>query len=72
MELRAKALLEKKRLEKKQWDLRDAALAAAILASGMWLIIAGLTKSWGEYKSRTSRTAFRVYGFHSLHANTFT
>jgi hypothetical protein len=40
--------LEKKRLEKKQWDLRDAVLAAAILASGVWLIIAGLTKLWGE------------------------
>jgi hypothetical protein len=27
--------LEKKRLEKTQWDLREAALAAAILASGV-------------------------------------
>jgi len=36
--------LEKKRLEKKQWDFREAALAAVILASGVWMIIAGLTK----------------------------
>jgi hypothetical protein len=40
--------LEKRRLEKEQWDLREAALAAVILASGVWLIIAGLTKLWGE------------------------
>jgi hypothetical protein len=40
--------LEKKRLEKKQWDLWEAALAAGILASGVWMIIAGLTKLWGE------------------------
>jgi hypothetical protein len=40
--------LEKKRLEKKQWDLWEAALAAGILASGLWMIISGLTKLWGE------------------------
>jgi hypothetical protein len=40
--------LEKKRLEIKQWDLREAALAAVILASGVWMIIAGLIKLWGE------------------------
>jgi len=40
--------LEKKRLEIKQWDLREAAPAAVILASGVWMIIAGLTKLWGE------------------------
>jgi hypothetical protein len=34
--------LEKKSLEKEQWDLREAALAAVILASGVWMIIAGL------------------------------
>jgi hypothetical protein len=43
-----KSQLERIRLEKKQWDLREAALAAAILASGVWMIIAGLTKLWGE------------------------
>jgi hypothetical protein len=40
--------LEKKILEKKQWDLREEALAAVILASGVWMIIAGLTKLWDE------------------------
>jgi hypothetical protein len=40
--------LEKKRLEKTQWDLREAALAAAILASDVWMIIAELMKLWGE------------------------
>jgi len=40
--------LEKKRLEEMQWDLREAALAAVILASGVWMIIMGLTKLWGE------------------------
>jgi len=40
--------MEKKILEKKQWDLREAALAAVILASGVWMIIAGLTKLLGE------------------------
>src|SRR5262245_12400725 len=49
--------LEKKILEKKQWDLREAALAAAILASGVWMIIAGLTKLWDEYKSRATNSA---------------
>jgi hypothetical protein len=34
--------LEKKRLEKKQWDLREAELAAVILAPSVWMIIAGL------------------------------
>ena len=43
-----KSQLEKKRLKMKQWDLREAVLAAVILASGMWMIIAGLTKLWGE------------------------
>jgi len=43
-----KSQLEKKILEKKQWDLREAALAAVILASGVWMIIAGLTKLWDE------------------------
>jgi hypothetical protein len=37
--------LEKKRLEKEQWDLREAALAAVILVSGVWMIIAGLMVS---------------------------
>jgi len=40
--------LNKERLEKKQWDLREAPLAAVILASGVWMIIAGLMKLWGE------------------------
>jgi hypothetical protein len=40
--------LEKKRLEKKQLDLREAALAAVILASGVWMFILGLMKLWGE------------------------
>jgi hypothetical protein len=40
--------LDKERLEKKQWDLREAAMAAVILASGVWMIIAGLIKLWGE------------------------
>jgi hypothetical protein len=40
--------LEKKRLENTQWDLREAVLAAVILASGVRVIIAGLTKLWGE------------------------
>jgi hypothetical protein len=36
--------MEKERLEKMQMDLRDAALAAVILASGMWMIVSGLMK----------------------------
>jgi len=40
--------LEKKRLEKTQWDLREAALGAVILASGVRMVIAGLTKLLGE------------------------
>jgi hypothetical protein len=40
--------LEKKRLEKRHWDLQEAALAAAILASGMWMIVSGFMKLWGE------------------------
>jgi hypothetical protein len=43
-----KSQLEKERLEKMRRDLREAALAASILASGVWLIITGLTKLWGE------------------------
>jgi len=43
-----KSQSEKKRLEKKQWDLREAGLAAMILASGVWMIIAGLMKLWCE------------------------
>jgi len=43
-----KSQLEKKRFEKPQWDLREAALADAILASGVWMIIVGLMKLWGE------------------------
>jgi hypothetical protein len=31
-----------RRLEKMQWDLREAILAAVILASGVWMITAGL------------------------------
>jgi len=46
--LYAKNRLEKKRLEKMQWDLRETILAAVILASGVWLIAAGLMKLWGE------------------------
>jgi len=42
MALHTKTLLEKKRLEKKQWDWREAALDAVTLASGVWMIIAGL------------------------------
>jgi hypothetical protein len=38
----------KEETRKTKWDLRDAALAAAILASGVWMIIAGLMKLWGE------------------------
>jgi len=34
--------LEIQRLEKKQWNLREATLAAVILVSGVWMIIAGL------------------------------
>jgi hypothetical protein len=34
--------LEKERLEKRQLDLREAVLAAVILESGVWTIIAGL------------------------------
>jgi hypothetical protein len=37
-----KSQLKKKSLEKKQWDLLEAALAAVILTSGVWMIIAGL------------------------------
>lgn len=40
--------LERKGLDKMQWDLREAALAAVILASGVWMIIGGLTNLWGE------------------------
>jgi len=43
-----KSKLEKRRLEKERWDLREAALAGVILASGVWLNIAGLTKLWCE------------------------
>jgi hypothetical protein len=43
-----KSQLEMERLEKIRRDLREAALAAAILASGVWLIISGLTKMWGK------------------------
>jgi hypothetical protein len=46
--LHTKSQLEKKRLEKKQWDLWEAALAAVILASGVWMVISGLMKLWGE------------------------
>jgi hypothetical protein len=38
--------------------LWEGAPDAAIHASGAWMIIAGLTKLWGEWKSRTSRPAF--------------
>jgi hypothetical protein len=38
--------------------LREAALAAAILASGVWMIIAGVTKLWGELKSRATNPTF--------------
>jgi hypothetical protein len=34
--------MEKERLEKMRWNWRDAALAAVIMASGVWMIIAGL------------------------------
>jgi len=34
----------KEKTRKKQWDLREAALAAVILASGVWMIVAGLMK----------------------------
>ena len=37
-----KSWLEKKRPEKMQWDWREAALVAAILASGVWMITLGL------------------------------
>jgi hypothetical protein len=43
-----KSRLEKKRLEKMQWDWREAGLAAVILASGVWLISAGLMQLWGR------------------------
>jgi len=43
-----KSQLEKKRFEIKHWDLRKAMLAAVILASGVWMIIAGLMKLWRE------------------------
>ena len=41
-------VLLRERLEKKQLELREAALAAVILASGVWMIIAGVTKLCGE------------------------
>jgi len=40
--------LLRERLEKKQLELREAALAAVILAYGVWMIIAGVTKLCGE------------------------
>jgi len=43
-----KASWKRKDSKKMQWDWRETALAAAILASGVWMIIAGLTKLWGE------------------------
>jgi len=46
--LHTKSQLEKKIFEKRLFDLREAALAALILASGMWMIVSGLMKLWGE------------------------
>jgi hypothetical protein len=46
--LHAKSQLEMERLEKMRRDLREAVLTAAILASGMWIIVSGLMKLWGE------------------------
>ena len=43
-----KSQLDKRRLEIKLLDLREAALAAVILASGVWMVISGLMKLWGE------------------------
>jgi hypothetical protein len=48
MALRAKASLKRKDSKNKQWDLREAALGAVIFVSGVWMVIAGLTKMWGE------------------------
>ena len=39
---------EEERLEKTQWDLREAAPAAVIPASGMWMIVSRLMNLWGE------------------------
>jgi hypothetical protein len=43
-----KSQLEKERLKKMRRDLREAVLAAVLLASGMWMIVSGLMKLWGE------------------------
>jgi hypothetical protein len=48
MALHTNASWKRKGSKKKQWDLREAALAAVILASGVWMIIAGLPKLWDE------------------------
>ena len=48
MALHTKANWKSKVSKKRQWDLWEAALAAVILASGVWMIIAGLTKLWCE------------------------
>jgi len=40
-----KSQLEKKILEKKQWDMREAVLAVSILASGVWIVVSGLMKA---------------------------
>jgi hypothetical protein len=46
--LYAESWLEKKRLKEMRWDWQEATLAAVILASGVWMIIEGLMKLWGE------------------------
>jgi hypothetical protein len=46
--LHTKSQLEMERLEKIRRDLREAVLTAVILASGMWMIVSGLMKLWGE------------------------
>jgi len=43
-----KSQSEKEILEKMRMGLREAVLAAVILASGMWMIVSGLMKLWGE------------------------
>jgi len=48
MALHTNASWKRKGSKKKQWDLREPVLAAVILASGVWMIIAGLTKLLGE------------------------
>jgi hypothetical protein len=40
--------MEKERLEKMRMDLREAVMAAVILASGMWMNVSELMKLWGE------------------------